>query len=100
MKMAPILEELHKRDRLTARLIHTGQHFSPEMSDAFFRDPGMPLPDENLGVPPFTPVRQIADMMQRPEGSFTERRPAAVVVVGDVNSSVAAALAFPVHART
>jgi len=93
MKMAPILEELRKRGRLTARLIHTGQHFSPEMSDAFFRDLDMPPPDESLGVPPSTPVRQIADMLQRLEGSFAERRPAAVVVVGDVNSTVAAALA-------
>jgi UDP-N-acetylglucosamine 2-epimerase (non-hydrolysing) len=86
MKMAPILEELRRRGRLTARLIHTGQHLSPEMSDDFFRDLDMPLPDESLVVPPSTPVRQIAAMLHRLEGSFAERRPAAVVVVGDVNA--------------
>lgn len=93
MKIAPIMEELRRRPHFRARLIHTGQHFSPEMSETFFRDLAMPEPDENLGTPPGSQTAQTASMMCALESSFLQVRPDLVLVVGDVNSTVAAALA-------
>ena len=92
IKIASIFEEIRRRPRLAGRLIHTGQHFSPEMSDTFFTDLGMPQPDEHLNVPPGTQTTQTAHIMQSLERSFTEHRPHLVLVVGDVNSTLAAAL--------
>lgn len=92
MKIAPLMEEFGRRPYLRARLIHTGQHFSPEMSDAFFRDLGIPEPDENLGVAPGSQTEQTASMMRAFESSFLQNRPALVVVVGDVTSTLAASL--------
>ena len=63
MKIAPIMEELCRRPGLKARLIHTGQHFSAEMSAAFFHDLAIPEPDENLGVAAGTQTQQTASMM-------------------------------------
>ena len=92
MKIAPIMEQLARDPRFHARLIHTGQHFSPEMSDAFFRDLAMPRPDEYLGIPPGSQTEQTACMMRALEASFLQSRPHLVVVVGDVTSTLAAAL--------
>lgn len=92
MKIAPIMEQLSHAPRFRARLIHTGQHFSPEMSDAFFRDLGIPEPDEYLGVAPGSQTEQTADIMRALEASFLRARPSLVIVVGDVTSTVAAAL--------
>ena len=92
IKMASIFEEILRRKPFTGRLIHTGQHFSPEMSETFFNDLGMPQPDEHLNVPAGTQTTQTAHIMQSLERSFTERRPDLVLVVGDVNSTLAAAL--------
>ncbi len=92
MKIAPIMEEFGRHPRFRARLIHTGQHFSPEMSDAFFQDLGMRKPDEFLGVASGSQTEQTASMMCALEKSFLENRPDLVVVVGDVTSTVAATL--------
>src|SRR5690242_3217435 len=92
MKIAPIMEQLRGNPRFCPRLIHTGQHFSPEMSDAFFRDLAMPEPDEYLGVPPGSQTEQTASMMRALEASFLRSRPDLVMVVGDVTSTLAAAL--------
>jgi len=92
MKIAPIIEEIHRRPAFVARLIHTGQHFSPEMSGAFFRDLGLPRPDEDLGIGAGTQTEQTAAMMKALERSFLERRPDLVLVVGDVTSTLAATL--------
>ncbi|MDR3703993.1 MAG: UDP-N-acetylglucosamine 2-epimerase (non-hydrolyzing) [Candidatus Sulfopaludibacter sp.] len=92
MKMAPILEEVQRRPDFSARLIHTGQHYSPEMSAAFFTDLGMPEPDVNLDAGGGTHTAQTAAVMQRLEPEFTDRRPSLVLVVGDVNSTMAATL--------
>jgi UDP-N-acetylglucosamine 2-epimerase (non-hydrolysing) len=83
---------LKRHPRFCGRLIHTGQHFSPEMSDAFFRDLGIPEPDENLGIPPGSQTEQTASMMRALEASFLQARPDVVVVVGDVTSTLAATL--------
>jgi UDP-N-acetylglucosamine 2-epimerase (non-hydrolysing) len=92
VKVAPILEEARRRSAFQCRLIHTGQHYSPEMSAAFFDELGMPAPDVNLEIGSGSHTAQTAGVMLRLEAELTERRPDLVLVVGDVNSTVAAAL--------
>ena len=92
MKIAPLMEELRNWPCFVTRLIHTGQHFSPEMSAAFFRDLGMPEPDENLEVGSGTQIEQAAAIMTALERAFVRNRPGLVLVVGDVTSTLAAAL--------
>ena len=92
IKMAPIMEEVRSRPRITPVLVHTGQHFSPEMSDSFFRELSMPQPDLNLGVGGGTQTEQTAEIMRKLEPVLLESSPDAVLVVGDVNSTMAAAL--------
>jgi UDP-N-acetylglucosamine 2-epimerase (non-hydrolysing) len=92
MKIAPIIEEFRGRPGFVKRLIHTGQHFSPEMSEAFFLDLGLPQPDDYLGIGPGTQTEQTAAMMKAFEQSFLQCRPDLVLVVGDVTSTLAATL--------
>jgi UDP-N-acetylglucosamine 2-epimerase (non-hydrolysing) len=92
MKMAAVFKEIRRRPHFRARLIHTGQHYSPEMSEAFFRELELPAPDCNLEIGQGTPTVQTAGILQRLEPLFLQDRPDAVIVVGDVNSTVAAAL--------
>ena len=92
IKMAALVHAIRQRPRFEASLIHTGQHFSPEMSQQFFDELGLPAPDRNLGVGAGTQTEQTAEIMRRLEAAFTETRPALVLVVGDVNSTLAAAL--------
>lgn len=91
MKVAPILAELARRGH-EAVLVHTGQHYDQEMSDAFFHDLGMSRPDHHLEVGSGTQAEQTARVMQRFDPVLMEERPDWVVVVGDVNSTLAAAL--------
>src|SRR5215469_18033838 len=90
IKMAPLLAEMRGRRAIEPVLIHTGQHFSPEMSDSFFRELSMPQPDLNLGVGGGTQTEQTAEIMRRLEPAFLEIKPDAVLVVGDVTSTMAA----------
>ena len=92
MKIAPIWRTLHARDRAT-RLMHTGQHFDATMSDVFFRDLGMPVPDARLEVGGGSHAQQTAAVLVGVEADLTRNRPDIVVVVGDVTSTLAAALA-------
>jgi UDP-N-acetylglucosamine 2-epimerase (non-hydrolysing) len=92
IKMAALLEALRRRGSFSVRLIHTGQHYSPEMSDQILNELGLPTPDANLGVSGGTSNSQTAEIMLRLEPLVVSRRPAAVIVVGDVNSTVAAAM--------
>jgi UDP-N-acetylglucosamine 2-epimerase (non-hydrolysing) len=92
VKMAPILEEAGRRPAFQCRLIHTGQHYSPEMSATFFDELGLPEPDVNLEIGSGSHTVQTAGVMLRLETELIERRPDLVLVVGDVNSTVAAAL--------
>jgi UDP-N-acetylglucosamine 2-epimerase (non-hydrolysing) len=92
VKMAPILEEAGRRSAFQCRLIHTGQHYSPTMSATFFEELGMPAPDVNLEIGSGSHTSQTAGVMLRLETDFMERRPDLVLVVGDVNSTMAAAL--------
>jgi UDP-N-acetylglucosamine 2-epimerase (non-hydrolysing) len=92
IKMAALIEEARRRPAVAATLIHTGQHFSPEMSQALFDDLELPAPDRHLGAGGGTQAEQTAEIMVRLERVFTETRPDLVLVVGDVNSTLAAAL--------
>lgn len=92
MKIAPLVRALEGRGA-ERRLVHTGQHYDERMSGAFFSELGIPEPNVNLGVGSGSHISQIAEVMRRLETEFTEHRPDAVVVVGDVNSTLAAALA-------
>ncbi len=90
MKIAPLLREFRARpDRFDARLVHTGQHYDELMSDVFFQDLEIPPPDIHLGVGSGTHAVQTARIMEAIEKVLTENRPDWVVVVGDVNSTLA-----------
>ena len=91
MKVAPILRALVGAGH-TAILVHTGQHFDAAMSDTFFADLDMAQPDHHLGVGAGTHAEQTARVMERFDTVLVAERPDWVVVVGDVNSTVAAAL--------
>jgi len=92
MKIAPVARALAACG-VAAEIIHTGQHYDERMSQAFFRELEIPPPLVNLGVGSGTPLAQTAEIMRRLEPVFLEQRPDWVVVVGDVNSTVAGALA-------
>jgi UDP-N-acetylglucosamine 2-epimerase (non-hydrolysing) len=92
MKVAPILEEVERRPNVKARLIHTGQHYSPEMSATFFEELAIPPADINLDVGSGSHTVQTANLMLRLETEFLQHRPDLVLVVGDVNSTMAATL--------
>lgn len=91
MKVAPILAALARRGH-TAVLVHTGQHYDHGMSDAFFDDLGMPHPDHHLEVGSGSQAEQTARVMERFDPVLMQERPDWVVVVGDVNSTLAASL--------
>ena len=90
-KAAPVLAALGEQP-VEQLLVHTGQHYDDKMSDVFFRQLGIPKPDVNLGVGSGSHGRQTAKVMEALEELFEDRRPDMVIVYGDVNSTVAAAL--------
>ncbi|TWU12637.1 UDP-2,3-diacetamido-2,3-dideoxy-D-glucuronate 2-epimerase [Symmachiella macrocystis] len=91
MKIAPLIRPL-KDVGFATKIIHSGQHYDQKMSQTFFDELNIPHPDLNLGVGSGSHIWQISEVMRRLETEFTENPPAAVVVVGDVNSTLAAAL--------
>ncbi len=92
MKVAPIHRAIRGRGRLSQRLVHTGQHYDAQMSDVFFEDLGLPPPDLHLGVGSGSHAEQTGKVMVELERVFAADRPDLVSVVGDVNSTVAAAM--------
>jgi UDP-N-acetylglucosamine 2-epimerase (non-hydrolysing) len=92
MKVAPVYRAL--ADRLSNRqtLVHTGQHYDFNMSDVFLRQLDIPAPDINLQVGSGTHAQQTAQIISRFEPILLEKKPDVVLVYGDVNSTVAAAL--------
>ena len=91
MKIAPLYAEL-KRRGIEQLLLHTGQHYDDNMSKVFFDDLGMPKPDIYLGIGSGSHAYQTATVMMEFEKICMERSPSMVVVVGDVNSTVACAI--------
>jgi UDP-N-acetylglucosamine 2-epimerase (non-hydrolysing) len=92
IKVAPVLNALKARKQVVQTLVHTGQHYDANMSDVFFEQLGIPAPDVNLAVGSGSHARQTAEIMTRFEPVALEHRPDIVLVYGDVNSTVAAAL--------
>jgi UDP-N-acetylglucosamine 2-epimerase (non-hydrolysing) len=92
MKAAPVLAALREHRAVHQALVHTGQHYDANMSGTFFEQLGMPQPDHNLEVGSGSHARQTADIMVRFEQVALQEKPDLVLVYGDVNSTVAAAL--------
>lgn len=93
MKVAPIVAAMKKRpSEFLPLVVHTGQHYDAAMSDAFFTDLDLPQPDIHLGVGSGSHAVQTAAVMQRFEPVVLQERPDWVLVVGDVNSTIACAL--------
>lgn len=89
MKMAPLMRVLREDSSFQCILIHTGQHYDTKMSDVFFHDLDLPEPDIHLNAGAGSHARQTADIMVRFEKVVEEQHPDLVVVVGDVNSTLA-----------
>ena len=92
MKIAPLYHAMAATDGCQPLLIHTGQHYDANMSDAFFQDLNMPKPDFHLNVGSGSHAEQTGGVMIAYEAIANEHRPDWIVVVGDVNSTVACAL--------
>lgn len=92
MKLAPLARAAARRSGVRHVIVHTGQHYDAEMSDTFFAELGIPRPDHNLEVGSGSHAAQTALIMQRFEPVCIGAAPDAVLVYGDVNSTVAAAL--------
>jgi len=92
MKVAPLLRLLRSDEDLTTVLVHTGQHYDDQLSGSFFRDLHIPSPDHSLRVGSGSHAVQTAEVMKRFEPVLKAEQADAVVVVGDVNSTMAAAV--------
>jgi len=92
MKAAPVCRALAERLAVRQTLVHTGQHYDANMSEVFFSQLRMPAPDVNLEVGSGSHAQQTAEIMRRFEPVVLETKPDLVLVYGDVNSTVAAAL--------
>ena len=93
MKIAPVIRAMRSATPpLPVRLLHTGQHYDPEMNSQYFQALEIPDPDINLEVGSASHAVQTAEIMRRFEPVLDRERPAAVLVVGDVNSTLACAL--------
>jgi UDP-N-acetylglucosamine 2-epimerase (non-hydrolysing) len=92
MKIAPLMAEYSRHKSICAILVHTGQHYDDLMSKLFFSELGIPEPDINLEVGSGSHAVQTAEIMKRFEPVLIDYKPDVVVVVGDVNSTIACGL--------
>lgn len=98
MKIAPVMDAMERYNRSHGNyfepyLVHTGQHYDVKMSSVFFADLGIPSPDENLEVGSGTHAEQTGAVMAAIEKVYLQQKPDLIMVVGDVNSTLAAAVA-------
>lgn len=93
VKIAPLMREMRKHSSIRPVLVHTGQHYDEKLSEVFFRQMGIPAPDFNLEVGSGSHAWQTAEILKRIEPLLIEQKPGLVLVVGDVNSTIAASLA-------
>ena len=93
VKLAPVYRALNRSSKFSVSLVHTGQHYSEDLSDIFFEELRIPRPDIYLGAGSGSHGEQTAILLKRFEEVLLERKPHLVIVVGDVNSSLACALA-------
>ena len=92
MKIAPLMEAYRSQPTIEPLLVHTGQHYDEQMSDLFFRQLGIPEPEINLEVGSASHAVQTAEIMKAFEQVMLKEKPDAVLVVGDVNSTIACGL--------
>ena len=92
-KIAPLVREMHTHPEIETILVHTGQHYDDSLSDIFFRQMGIPAPDVNLEVGSGSHAVQTGEVLKRIEPVLLKYKPDLVLVVGDVNSTVAVSLA-------
>jgi len=92
MKIAPIVRALQAQSALTFKIIHTGQHYDRDMNEVFFEELGIPQPDIFMGAGGGSHAQQTAKIMVAFEDLCVAERPAAVLVVGDVNSTLACSI--------
>ena len=92
-KIAPLMREMRRHAEIEPILVHTGQHYDEKLSDIFFRQMGIPAPDVNLEVGSGSHAAQTAEVLKRVEPVLIAKKPDVVVVVGDVNSTIAVSLA-------
>src|SRR5689334_9028834 len=92
MKVAPLYHALLGEEWCRPMIVHTGQHYDANMSDAFLRDLRLPTPDFALGVGSGSHARQTAGVMTAYEDIVSSEPPDWIVVVGDVNSTAACAM--------
>jgi UDP-N-acetylglucosamine 2-epimerase (non-hydrolysing) len=92
MKAAPVIKALYRDATIQQQIVHTGQHYDINMSDVFFQQLNIPAPDFNLQVGSRSHAQQVAEIMTRFETLALEEKPDLVMVYGDVNSTIAAAL--------
>jgi UDP-N-acetylglucosamine 2-epimerase (non-hydrolysing) len=92
MKIAPLMAEYKKYDKIVPILVHTGQHYDQKMSELFFEELGIPKPDINLGIGSGSHAVQTAEIMKAIEPVLLEHKPDVMLVVGDVNSTIACGL--------
>lgn len=93
MKIAPIMEHMKASSAITPVLLHTGQHYDPNMNDVFFDQLGIPRPDIELGVGSGEQAWQVSETIRKFDPVLEKESPDAVLVVGDVNATVACSLA-------
>jgi UDP-N-acetylglucosamine 2-epimerase (non-hydrolysing) len=92
-KIAPLIREMRRHKEIEPILVHTGQHYDEKLSEIFFRQMGIPAPDVNLGVGSGSHAAQTAEILKRIEPVLIHQKPDLVLVVGDVNSTIAVSLA-------
>lgn len=93
MKMAPIMEHMKASPKITPVLLHTGQHYDQNMNDVFFDQLGIPRPDIELEVGSGDQALQVSETIKKFDPVLEKESPDAILVVGDVNATVACALA-------
>ena len=93
MKIAPLYHALKKKAWAETAIVHTGQHYDLNMSDAFFTDLGLPAPHIHMGVGSGSHAEQTGNVMMAYEKIILEKNPDLIIVVGDVNSTLACTLA-------
>ena len=92
IKIAPLMRVFRTNPRFAARLVHTGQHYDAKLSKIFFEDLKIPKPDIELEIGSGSHAQQTAEIMKRFEPVLQQEQPEAVIVVGDVNSTIGCAL--------
>jgi UDP-N-acetylglucosamine 2-epimerase (non-hydrolysing) len=92
-KIAPLMREMQRHPEIEPILVHTGQHYDEKISDIFFKQMGIPSPHVNLEVGSGSHAAQTAEILKRIEPVLLELKPDLVLVVGDVNSTIAVSLA-------